>query len=476
MPKRSIKSLLARLPEPVFGDQDWPDYSKLGLVEGDFEELVDLASNFYLFEQQSDEQSARSIHAWRAMAELDDSETLSELMTLSIECDLIEDEWFAADFPRLLGRLGMQTVILLREMVDEHPEFPSLAEGLVLGLPEMVRNSEDRTLAIDSLVTLLDHRDFDRSLRALVVGSLIKLEASETAEAIREQFVANRIDVSLQGDWEEVALAFGLRKKRETARPDFSCLEAELALQERKALVGEFPEQGGLDDQLHYFLLRYQNAKSIRRLDELDGYLLACVLANPHCSTEQASYCVWDTLDASEDWQPTFESDEEGQRWERCLEQVLARIKDGLRDSDYEPYVLVWPDAEGSMDPEAPFFTPWLEGFLQGELAFFDEGDRGLSSEIGPLVEQVFEREAEGIRLLEDQDDNPIFLIMAEIMRRYRGEDAGGEFSFFADAKKAWLAPELRSEQANPTPKKEVARNAACPCGSGLKYKKCCLN
>jgi len=34
----------------------------------------------------------------------------------------------------------------------------------------------------------------------------------------------------------------------------------------------------------------------------------------------------------------------------------------------------------------------------------------------------------------------------------------------------------LFSAGANPAKKEEIGRNDACPCGSGKKYKRCCLD
>lgn len=69
------------------------------------------------------------------------------------------------------------------------------------------------------------------------------------------------------------------------------------------------------------------------------------------------------------------------------------------------------------MDPEAPYFTPWLEGFMRGEM--LQEEELEDSDEIGMLTMEIFEKEEEGIRLLEDLEDNPVFILMDQILRRF---------------------------------------------------------
>ena len=472
MSAEKIKGNLAKLPEPDSRNRDWPDYAKLGFSDKDLEDLMEVARDFYLDLTQDDKASSLSIHAWRAMVAV--GGCLENLVELSIECDLIDDDWFRDEFPLLLGKLGLQESLELREIYQANSEFTCLAEGLIEGLPYMARDEKDREKVIEVLISLFEEKNFDRYLRGLTVASLEDLKAVEAIEVIRGQFAQNRIDISIVGDLEEVEMSLGLRKKRETEKPDFQLLEQEIALIELKNEVGAFPKEGSLDEKLRYFLLRYGNPRAIKRVDELDGFLLACVLANPNCATEEASFCVWDILGGGVDWQPDFETKGEEEAWLQSLEEVLGRIKNGLEQDCYEPYTLVWPDAAESMDPDVPYFTPWLEGYMQGYLAFSDE-DEELSENFVIMVQEVFETEEEGTRLLEDRKDNPIYHIISEITGRY-GQSSGEGFRFNAHQQQAWLASDEADNERAVSHKSEVSRNDPCPCGSGRKYKKCCMN
>lgn len=423
-----INAKLKELPEPVFSNRNWPKYESLGFGPEEVEELLDIASAFYLELKQSDDESARSIHAWRALAAMGDAEMLPDFLSLSIGCDEIADEWFADEFPTLLAQLGMAALPELLDAVKSTPEYPCLAEGLIEGLPLMVRDAADREKALLELVALFGLDDFNRQLRAMVVASLIELKAVESIEEIRAQFVGNRIDVSEVGDLEAVELALGLRTERATVQPDLDKLEADLALKERKDLAGEFPAKGTLEEKLQYFLLRYGSERSLTRVDELDGYLLSLLVSGVNLSVAEMAAYVWNTIDGSvvdgtgED--AAFESEEQQKEWLDCLREFYQDIEQGMRDRDYQPHVSVWPDAAESMDPEAPFFTPWLEGLLAGEAAFapaaqLSKAEENERNQFSALVYQVFESEEQGIRLLEDREENPIYPLMEMIETQF---------------------------------------------------------
>jgi hypothetical protein len=64
----------------------------------------------------------------------------------------------------------------------------------------------------------LEHfEDQDKSLNAFLVGPLRDLGAVESAPLMERAFAANRVDIGVQGDWEDVQIDMGLRQAQ-TAR------------------------------------------------------------------------------------------------------------------------------------------------------------------------------------------------------------------------------------------------------------------
>ena len=172
---------------------------------------------------------------------------------------------------------------------------------------------------------------------------------------------------------------------------------------------------------------------------------------------------------------PEFENKKEGQQWLECVRDYYQHIEAGMSDGSYQAHVSIWPDAQDSMDPEAPYFTPWLEGLVLGDILFNLAGE-GEDLNYRPflqLIKRAFEEEEAGIRLLEDRDDNPMFDLMEAIQERY-GNRVTRDFAPAALLDEGFYEGTATTQAVSQKP--DVQRNDPCPCGSGRKFKKCCMN
>lgn len=457
MSSDEIKSKLATLPEPEFLNNDWPDYTALGFGDEDVEGLLDIAADFYLSFEQSEEESAASIHAWRSLALRGDLALLPEFISLLIETDDIGDEWFAEDFPRLVASIGMPALPDLLQALDQYPEYECIAIAVMDALHQLSKDPAEVEIIKGTLTRLLSDDDLSREGKGYAVASLIRLHGRDRIAEIKEAFERNRVDLTVLGDLEEVEIELGLRTKRSSPQPDFEELEIKMAIKERREIMGDFPEDSSAETQMQYLLMLYQQPQSINRVDTLNGFLLsACLCRIPEAKVARH---VWDLSGGDQDLAPPFENKREADAWSESFKVLYLFVRESLRDGCYLPSFDVWPDAEDSMDPETPYFSPWVEGFMRGEMIFNVNPTEEEAGELARLVEVVFEEEGQGRRLLEDAEDNPIFRFLDYIIRR-AAEDR------FLDTP----AP------GTPKGKTKLDRNSPCPCGSGLKYKKCCLN
>ena len=427
---------LKALPQPEFGKLDWSLYADLNFTKEDVDELIGLAEDFYLMFEQSDEESAVCIHAWRSAVFVGDVSLVSTLLMIALECDLIEDEWFAEDFSILMAHFGMSAFPALLEALASNLLDESVVSLVCNSIPVLGESEKEKEKLRAALVGLLVKGELDRDLRANLVNGLVMLKAVEAIDTICSQFEANQVNVAIVGDLEEVELALGLRSQRATPKPDFHELERTLEKAERRERAGCFPTEGDFVEKLQYFLISYGSRRSLKGIDELDGFLLSSVISGGSLPEEKLACFVWDPIDGSEEFSPNLPADEK-KEWLSCLEEFVSEIMKGLTNRCYQPKLSVWPDAEESMDPEAPFFTPWLNGFLGGEIIFnsSDSEDSSLSPEasLSYLAVEISEAEEAGLRLLEDDDDNPFFAFMAEVQLRFdeRGEmDFDGEHLF----------------------------------------------
>lgn len=62
----------------------------------------------------------------------------------------------------------------------------------------------------------------DPELNAFLVSGLLDLRAVESAPVIEEAFAVDRVDIAINGDWEDVQVELGLLAARLTPRPRYT--------------------------------------------------------------------------------------------------------------------------------------------------------------------------------------------------------------------------------------------------------------
>ena len=64
-------------------------------------------------------------------------------------------------------------------------------------------------------------RENEKDLNGSLVYALVALRALESVSVIKRAFAADRVDESVQGDWEDVQIELGLKPLREAPRQPF---------------------------------------------------------------------------------------------------------------------------------------------------------------------------------------------------------------------------------------------------------------
>jgi len=164
------------------------------------------------------------------------------------------------------------------------------------------------------------------------------------------------------------------------------------------------------------------------------------------------------------DFEPEWESEEE---FEEIL-SLLMRHMNGIAATlmehadDFEPLFLE-REVEGKV---YPIVDEWCEGYAQGVALAADQWNRG-GQEMTILLTPILAFSSETDWRGHDFNDVEIDNVRSAITPNVR------EIHAF------WLA---RREDSAPASKPvrrcepRVGRNDPCPCGSGKKYKKCCLH
>lgn len=212
-------------------EQSRYDYRSLGLGEEHIPELARLAVDPDLFWGDSDSDEVWGpVHAWRALADMRAVEALDALisvLSLATGTDGANDydDSASEELPEIYAALGPVAIpplaAFLREPANNRWARCTAAEAkekLTRRYPE----TRDEVVAIltEVMEATTQHpgpttEDVD-IVNASLVDCLLKLRAVESAPAIERAFAADRVDLTITGDWEDVQIDLGLRTERET--------------------------------------------------------------------------------------------------------------------------------------------------------------------------------------------------------------------------------------------------------------------
>jgi hypothetical protein len=197
----------------------WPDYLALDLGPEHAPDLIRMALDEELYWADPDTDAAWApVHAWRALAQLRAQEAAQPLTHLLSRIDEYDDDWVGEELPRVFGHIGPAAIPVLADYLadDAHGLWARLAAAH--GLSEIgTRHPGARFDATDALtITLERFADLDPTLNGFIISYLVDLEAVEAAPLMKRAFEADRVDLAVMGDWEDVQIRLGLLEERKT--------------------------------------------------------------------------------------------------------------------------------------------------------------------------------------------------------------------------------------------------------------------
>jgi len=225
-------------PEPVAGlmrlgdvrnDREWRDYLALGFTEEHVPDLCRMILDRDLFWADSDSDEVWSaIHAWRTLGQLRAESAVPCLIELLGRVDEYNDDWTFEDLPKIFGYIGQAAIKPLRDFLanGDYGEWSHTAAGNAL--VDIGRRHPDlRTDCVVILGRQLEQFAKQKdSLNAALIADVVDLQGVEAAPVIEQAFAAGKVDLMVQGDWEEVQITLGLLEERITPPPDYRALMA----------------------------------------------------------------------------------------------------------------------------------------------------------------------------------------------------------------------------------------------------------
>lgn len=210
-------------------------------------------------------------------------------------------------------------------------------------------------------------------------------------------------------------------------------------------------------DELEQFLMRDSGLDAPMSINEIDGLLTAVLIGPVFPPPSQWMPLVW-----GDEGGPEFASEEQAQRIIGLLMQHMNALSRQLQEDpdEFEPLLLV--DLDEDRKP-ITIADHWCLGFMAG-VGIEETAWQEVEKTLLPIMMFALEPgDAEIDDELETKREQWIALLSPAVAKIYR--------HFLAQRADGRSSPKT---MIHPEPK--VGRNGPCPCGSGKKYKKCCLH
>jgi hypothetical protein len=248
-----VKQLL-ELGEPPYEQKR--DYLVLGLSQADVPALIRLASDERLHGGPPESPVVYApVHAWRALVQLRAEEAIPPLVESFRRTDDAMDDWVSENLPKDLAEFGAAALEPLTAYLADatHGDWSRVAAAKTIGLIAK-KNPELRADCVARLSAQLERfAEQSETLNAFLISPLWDLQAVEALPVIERAFASGRVDESVNGDFEDVQIEFGLKTQREHPRkPNSLTIMGEKLRAQRKATgmplpdtEGNFPEPDG---------------------------------------------------------------------------------------------------------------------------------------------------------------------------------------------------------------------------------------
>ncbi len=210
--------------------REWPNYLDLGLSSEHVPELIEMATDKELNWADSESLEVWApVHAWRALGQLRAVSAIEPLLDLFHELEDVD--WAYDELPDVYGMIGREAIPALARYLDDasHGLWPRVTAAFSLE-----RIAAGDPSARDECVTILSRQlerftKNDPTLNGFLISYLVDLRAVEAAPVMERAFAADRVDLSILGDWQDAQVRLGLKATRETPRtygPFFPVVDA----------------------------------------------------------------------------------------------------------------------------------------------------------------------------------------------------------------------------------------------------------
>ena len=204
-------------------ERKWRDYLALGIKSEHVPDLIRMMQDEELRWADSESKEVwANLHAWRALGQLRAESAIEPLLGLLRDMDEYDD-WTGEEVPRVLAMIGVSAIPWLTKFISESSHGMWAREAAAKALKEIAERYPKSRDECKSIIArqLEQFATQGPTLNAFFMTYLLDLKAIEYATVMESAFTAAKVDLAVNGDWEDVQIELGLLKKRKTPRPNY---------------------------------------------------------------------------------------------------------------------------------------------------------------------------------------------------------------------------------------------------------------
>lgn len=255
-------------PREMRSETGWPDYiDRFHFSEVDVPDLVRMVQDDGLNWADSESLEVWApVHAWRTLAQLGAAEAVPDLLAIFHLVDEQDSEWVQDEMPTVFEMIGPTAVPDLRDYLLNKKKGMWSRVTASAALENIGKKYDDgRDACVSALISQLkQYKNESDLLNGFVISALISLNAKETKALIEAAFAANKVDISIEGDWEDVQVKMGWLETRVTPAPHYFYAEQE-RLEQKAAASREQAEQAKINRRWAHQKAKKTKAKKKRR-------------------------------------------------------------------------------------------------------------------------------------------------------------------------------------------------------------------
>jgi len=203
------------------GEREWRDYLKLGFKSEHVPDLIRMALDEDLHTAVSESKEVWSpIHAWRTLGQLRAQDAIEPLLALFQRIDEDGDDWVGEELHEVYGMIGVAAIPALVRYLSDASHGLWARVGASNGLEDIAEHfPNSHSECIGAITAQLEQFSKNEpTLNGCLIADLLDLNAVESAPVMERAFAAQRVDISVAGDWEDIQIEFGMKKERTAPR------------------------------------------------------------------------------------------------------------------------------------------------------------------------------------------------------------------------------------------------------------------